>query len=262
MKDPLLNGRVALVTGGTRGIGLSIVKAFLSAGAKVLCCSRTPEAVSGVEQSLQAEWGSPRVAGVVCDVTARDQVDRAVRRATEKFGGVDIVVNNGATSQRGTIMTLSEEQWFEEFSVKVLSLTRLAQALVPGMKQRGGGSILLINSIFAKEPDRDFYASSVVRSAALTLTKLMSRELAPYNIRVNALGLGLVATDAWKRGFEGTPEEYGDYLNEAVQGYHIPLKRMASPEEIADIATFLVSDQARYVTGAQWAVDGGMSQGV
>ena len=102
-----------------------------------------PEVVSEVEQALHDDWGSLWVTGVVCDVTARDQVNRGVRRAIEKFGGVDIAVNNGASSQSGTILTLSEEQWFEGFSVKVLSLTRLAQALVPGMKQRRGGSILL-----------------------------------------------------------------------------------------------------------------------
>ena len=194
--DLNLKGKVAIVTGGRQGIGHCITQTFLEAGASVLTCARDGAGLNAQIEHWRASHGE-RIAGMQADVSQAEDIERLLAQAKTRFGGVDVLVNNAATSESGTLASLSDEQWHKEFDVKLMAMIRAARAAVPLMLARGGGSIININAIFARQPDMTFYASSVVRAGCLSFTKLLAREYAAQGIRANAIGLGLVETPAW-----------------------------------------------------------------
>lgn len=248
--------RVVLVTGGSRGLGATLVEAFLAGGASVVTCARHGEAL----EARRIEWAErygDRIVAVQADIQTAAGVRQVVEAGKAAFGGLDILVANAAYSHVGPVTTLTDDQWQDEFEVKILSLVRLMRLAVPAMQQRGGGTVVVINAIFSQEPDSYFAASSVMRSGIAALTKLYGRELASLGIRVNAVGLGLAATESWGRheNEDATAEGLSDSFLRQV-----PLRRMATPQEVANVVLFLASDRASYVTGTQWVVDGGWSR--
>ena len=253
-----LRGKVAVVTGGRQGIGHGITQAFLEAGASVLTCARDGAGLNAQVDTWCAAHGE-RIAGIAADVGKAEDVERLMAEANSRFGGVDVLVNNAATSESGTLASLSDAQWQREFDVKLLAMIRTARAAVPLMLARGGGSIVNINAIFARQPDMTFYASSVVRAGCLAFTKLLAREHAQQGIRANAIGLGLVETPAWQAWHDPSQGSYADFLGAAAADYRVPMGRVGQVREVANVALFLASDAASYVTGTQLDVDGGMA---
>ncbi len=256
--DIHLKGKVAIVTGGRQGIGHGIAQAFLEAGASVVTCARDGAGLEAEVATWRATHGD-RIAGITADVGKAEDIERLMAEARSRFGGVDVLVNNAATSESGTLASLSDAQWHKEFDVKLLAMIRTARAAVPLMLARGGGSIVNINAIFARQPDMTFYASSVVRAGCLSFTKLLAKEYAAQGIRANAIGLGLVETPAWQAWHDPAQGSYAAFLASTAAYYRVPMGRIGQVREVANVALFLASDAASYVTGTQLDVDGGMA---
>ncbi len=248
-----LTGKVAIVTGASRGIGLAIAETLATAGAKVVLSSRKQEALNEVvEQFWQRGQGAIAVAAHTGDGEA---VQALVAQTVETYGGVDILVNNAATNPHfGPLLTAEESHWDKILDVNVKGYFRMAQACVPHMQARGGGKIINMASIAGKKPQPMMGVYSVSKAAALMLTEVLAVELASANIQVNAIAPGFVKTK-FSAALWGNPQ-----VNTAVL-QTIPQNRMADPSELTGIALYLASAASSFTTGATFMVDGGQMVG-
>jgi NAD(P)-dependent dehydrogenase (short-subunit alcohol dehydrogenase family) len=248
-----LTGTVAIITGGTRGIGLAIAEAFVAAGARVVVASRKQENVDASVAKLREAGGD--VLGITAHTGSQEAVNALVSRTVETFGGVDILVNNAATNPHfGPILTAEESHWEKILDINVKGYFRMVKACVPAMQKRGGGKIINVASIAGRVPLPGMGVYSVSKAAVLMLTEALAVELAPLNIQVNAIAPGLVKT-RFSAALWQNPQIY-----EAVTKA-IPQRRMAEPEEIAGIALYLASPASSFTTGATIVVDGGQVVG-
>jgi NAD(P)-dependent dehydrogenase (short-subunit alcohol dehydrogenase family) len=248
-----LTHKVALITGGTRGIGLAIAEAFAAAGANVVIASRKQENVDHAVSKIRA--ANHNVLGIVAHTGEQRAVEMLVARAVETLGGVDILVNNAATNPHfGPLLSAEESHWDKILDVNVKGYFRTAKACAPIMQKRGGGKIINIASIAGRIPLPGMGVYSVSKAAVLMLTEALAAELAPLNIQVNAIAPGLVKTK-FSAALWQNPQIY-----EAVTRA-IPQRRMAEPHEIAGIALYLASPASDFTTGATIVVDGGQLVG-
>jgi NAD(P)-dependent dehydrogenase (short-subunit alcohol dehydrogenase family) len=248
-----LTGKVALVTGASRGIGAAIALAYARAGARVVLASRKQEGIDEVAAAIRAQGGAALpVAAHTGDAAA---VAQLVARAVAAFGGVDILVNNAATNPHfGPILTAEDSHWDKTLDVNVKGYFRMAKMCVPHMAQRGGGKIVNLASIAGKIPQPGMGVYCVSKAAVLMLTEVLAAELAPLNIQVNAIAPGFVKTK-FSAAIWGNPT-----LNAATLAA-IPQQRMAEPEEIAGLAVYLAAPASSFTTGATFLVDGGQAIG-
>lgn len=244
-----LTGKVALITGASRGIGQAIAEAYAAAGAKVVLASRKQASVEAVAESIRGNGGE---ALAVAAHTGEDTaVTALVQQAVDAYGGVDIVVNNAATNPHfGPIMSSDESHWDKILDVNVKGYFRVAKACVPSMQQRGGGKIINMASIAGKRPQPGMGIYCVSKAAVLMLTEVLAVELAADNIQVNAIAPGFVQTK-FSSAIWGNAQ-----INEMVMKT-IPQGRMAQPEELTGIALYLASGASSFTTGATFLVDGG-----
>ena len=248
-----LNGKVALITGASRGIGLAIAQAYAAAGAKVVLSSRKQEGLDQAASTIREQGGEALpVAAHSSDSAA---VQSLVEQATAEWGGIDIVVNNAATNPHfGPIMTAEESHWDKILDVNVKGYFRVVKACVPSMKARGGGKVINMSSVAGKEPQPMMGIYSVSKAAVIMLTKVLAAELAADNIQVNAIAPGFVKTKF------STVLWQTETINEAILKA-IPQGRMAEPQEIAGLALYLASPSSSFSTGATFVVDGGQLVG-
>jgi len=253
-----LKDQVAIVTGGRQGLGRTLCETFLAEGVSVVTCARDGVELDERVTTWREQFGD-RIHGIQADVSRLKDIERLVATATDVYGGIDILVNNAATSAAGSTATLTDEQWRLEIDVKLMSMIRTARLCAPIMKTRGGGSIININAIFARQPNLTFYASSVVRAGSLNLTKLLAKEFAADGIRANAIGLGVIATDAWKVWYDPAQGSYEEFLQGQAETFGVPMGRLGDPQEVANLVTFLCSDAAPYISGTQIDIDGALA---
>ena len=253
MIETTLNGKVAIITGASRGIGLAIARAYAAAGAKVALSSRKQDGLDLAAEMIREEGG------VALPVAAHSgdslAVEALVDRVTAEWGGIDILVNNAATNPHfGPILTAEESHWDKILDVNVKGYFRVVKACVPAMKARGGGKVINMSSVAGKEPQPMMGIYSVSKAAVIMLTEVLAAELAADNIQVNAIAPGFVKTKfssvLWQT------EEINDALLRSI-----PQGRMAEPEEIAGMALYLASPASDFVTGATFIVDGGQLVG-
>jgi len=258
--DLELRGKVAVVTGGSVGIGLAVAKGFVAEGAHVAIVARD----AGRLDAAKAEIGAGadvRLLTIIADVATAEGVAAVVAAVETEFGGADILVNNAGTGSNETIMDAPDEKWQTYWDLHVMAAVRLARGLVPFMRQRGGGVILNNASICATQPLWYEPIYNVTKAALVMLSKTMATEFIKDGIRVNAINPGFVLTPDWiKTAKQLTADKGGDwqgYIDELARE-NAPIARFASPEEAADFFVFLCSARASYSVGSTYFVDGGM----
>jgi 3-oxoacyl-[acyl-carrier protein] reductase len=245
-----LAGKVALVTGGSRGIGRAIALALAGEGCKVAICARGGEQLARALAEIH-NLGTEAFAEVA-DVRSRREVEAFVAKSAEALGGVDILINNVGGSAGGTLLESSEEDWAETFDLNLFHAVRTTRAVLPHMRERGGGAVVIVSSISGWKPGpRAQYGSA--KAAEIFLAGALAIELAEYNVRINAVAPGSIffPGGGWERFSGEQPERY-----EAFRGREFPAGRLGSAEEVADVVAFLVSPRAAWINGAMVPVDG------
>lgn len=248
-----LSGKVAMITGGSRGIGLAVARAFVQAGAKVALVSRKQADLEAAAAEITAAGGE--ALAVAAHTGDGEAVATAVATTLSTFGSIDILVNNAATNPHfGPILTSEDSHWDKILDVNVKGYFRMAKACVPAMTERGGGAIINIASIAGLAPQPMMGVYCVSKAAVLMLTQVLAAELAGANIRVNAIAPGFVKTK-FSAAIWSNEQIYDRVVAQ------IPQKRMADPDEIAGTAVYLASQAASFTTGAVLTVDGGQMVG-
>lgn len=254
-----LDGRKAVVTGGSKGLGRAIAGELAREGADVAICSRDREEVSQAGKELEAHGRV--VFARAADVTDPDQVKQFVAESASALGGIDILVNNAGRAHPGTFETLTDEDWKEDLDVKLFSMIRCSREVLPHMKARGGGRIININAVQGKSPDPRFFATTTDRAACLAFTKALSIELAPEGVLVNSVNIGFVVTPQWANIHQHrAPELSEDEFFARMAEADVPLGRFGNPDEVSGMVAFLASDRASYITGASIDIAGGMGR--
>lgn len=253
-----LDGRAALVTGGSKGIGLAIATRMAASGADVAILARRRDVLDEAQAKIQTT-ALGRVHSVACDVSKADEVASAHDDVMRAFGRVDILVNNAGTSQTGAFTSITDDVWQADLDLKLFAAIRLARLVWPKMAERHWGRIINVLNTGAKAPKAGSAPTAVSRAAGMALTKVLAGEGAPHNILVNSLHVGLIDSDQWVRRHarQQTNETYEAFLAGMAAG--IPLGRVGKAEEFANVACFLASDLASYVTGTSINVDGNLS---
>lgn len=247
-----LEGRVALVTGATSGIGRATALRFGREGARVALVGRSLEAL----EELAGEIGGGEALAVGADVTVEADAERAVRETVEKFGGLDVLVNAAGVIGNGTVENTPLADWDAMMNVNLRAVFHLMQLAAPHLARRPG-NVVNVSSVTGLRAFPGVLAYCVSKAGVDQLTRCAALELAPKGVRVNAVNPGVVVTEIHRRG--GMAEEtYSNFL-EHSKGTH-PLGRVGSPEEVAELILFLASDRAAWITGATYSIDGGRAQ--
>ena len=244
----LLEGKVAIVTGASRGIGKAIAQQFIAQGAKVAFTYRSSaEAAQALEDELSADGGT--VQGFQSDAASMTDAERLVKEVVEAFGTVDIVINNAGITDDTLLMRMTEEQWDRVISVNLKSCFNLTKAVMRTMLKARSGSIVNISSVVGVQGNAGQTNYAASKAGILGFTKSVALELGSRNIRCNAIAPGFIETEMTAKLDEDT-----------VQGWRdaIPLKRGGTPEDVANLCVFLASDMSSYITGQTLNVDGGM----
>jgi 3-oxoacyl-[acyl-carrier protein] reductase len=250
-----LDGRVCVVTGASRGIGLATCRRLAAEGARVLMVARDEERLSAAADAVGAEWLAGDVTDPGCD-------ERIVATAVEQLGGIDVLVNNAGTSRNVALGELTEEDWRHQHELHVLAPVRLMGLAAPHMAQRGWGRIVNVTSSSGKRPSASNAAYSAAKAGQLSVSRAFADAYAGAGVLVNAVAPGPVATELWLADgglADQAAATRGVSREEALAAAEgkIPLGRFATPEEIADVVVFLCSARASTVAGAAWSADGG-----
>ncbi len=250
-----LKGKVAIVTGGTEGIGKATALTLAREGAKVAICARGQPLLDAVAAEITKAGGE--VLALSADMGKAEDCKRFIDEVAKRFGGIDILVNNAGTSKRGKFLELTDDEWASDLELKVFGAVRCSRLAIPHMKKRGGGRIINITISSAKQPGAESYPTSVSRAAGLAITKALSKEFAADNILVNTICIGKIKSGQHERRYTKDGISADEYYGKL--GKDIPLKRAGEAQEVANVITFLASDAASYVTGTSINLDGGIS---
>lgn len=253
-----LEGRVAFVTGASKGIGRETARVLAAEGARVAITARTDEALQATAEELSRETGS-EVVGFAGDMSVSEDVERCVKAATERLGEIEVLVTCAGSSPGGLLEELTEEQWMSSFNLKVLGYVRTCRAVIPRMVQNGGGRIVLVVGNDGLKPSYWEMTAGAANAADINFAASLAEQYGPKGIRVNTVNPGPVDTDRWdglEKAFArdmGVTQEVAHEL--AVKS--MPLGRICRPEEVADLVAYLSSDRASFINGAHIPIDSG-----
>ena len=255
--DIRLDGRSALITGGSRGMGRAFALRFAESGADVAIAARRPDMLEETKAEIE-KVAKGKVAAYVCDASDAGQIKEPFAAVSRDFGKVDILVNNAGTSSAMKFDDITDEMWQADLDLKLFGAIRFCRLAMPPMKERRWGRIINIVTIGGKAPTAERAPTVVTRAAGLALTKVLAGEGAPHNVLVNALCTGQIITDQTRNQHQKMNPDmpFDEYLKE--RGKKIPLGRMGDAQEYANLACFLASDAASYITGTSVNVDGGV----
>ncbi len=243
-----LSGKIAIVTGGGRGIGRAIALGLAKSGASVVVTSRTQKEIDAVVEEIKKSGG--KALAMVTDLTVNDQLENLVQATVKEFGKIDILVNNAARSFLRSLMDLREDGWDKVFNTNVKAVWLLSRLVARKMMEQKSGRIINITTVGAEKAELGMAAYGCSKAALKMLTRCMAREWAQFGIQVNAVGPGLTKTD-FSKPIWSNPE-VAKHVSAAI-----PMGRLAEPEEIVGSVLFLASDAARFITGHSIYVDGG-----
>ena len=253
-----LDGRRALITGGSRGLGRAMALRFAAAGADVALVARDEQVLEATRKEVE-NAGDGRVTAISADVRSDAEIERAWQSAVDALGAIDILVNNAGTSHARPFESLTDADFQDDLDLKLFAAIRFCRRATPGMVERGWGRVINVLATAAKAPRAGGAPTAVSRAAGMALTKILAGELAPHNVLVNALCTGSIVSHQWERHHQrlSPDQSFEDFV--ANVGRRIPVGRMGDPEEFANLACFLASDAASYITGTAINVDGGAS---
>jgi len=250
-----LDGKVVLVTGGSNGLGRALCHRLVAERARVAFCGRDPERLAATGAALEAEGGE--VLAVAADVTQPGDLARFVGGAAERWGRIDGVVNNAGRSAAKPLTELSDEELDDDLALKLHAATRLCRLTMAQLAEHGG-AIVNVLAIGGKTPGAGSMPSSVSRAAGMAMTKALSKEAGPRNVRVNGVLIGLIESGQWDRMAEVRGVPVAQVYDEMARGAGIPLGRVGRAEEFADLVSFLLSPRSGYVSGTAINLDGGL----
>jgi NAD(P)-dependent dehydrogenase (short-subunit alcohol dehydrogenase family) len=257
--DMELKGKTAVITGGSVGIGLAVAQGLAAEGVNVALIARGGERAIERAAEIAARFGV-RAIGIAADVSKAKDCERALAEIETAFGGADILINNAGTGSNETVMDAPDDKWQYYWDLHVMAAVRLSRGLIPSMRERGGGIIIMNGSICAKQPLGYEPIYNTTKAALVMFSKCLANEVIGQNIRVNTINPGLVLTPDWLKTAtqltEGTGQTAEQYLDKIAKD-NAPIGRFASPEEIADFFVFLCSPRSSYCTGAAYFADGG-----
>jgi NAD(P)-dependent dehydrogenase (short-subunit alcohol dehydrogenase family) len=255
--DLHLDGKVVLITGGTDGLGAALADRLVEEGSRVAVCGRDPQRLAATEQRLRDAGGD--ALAVQADVTSVADLERFVAAAIARWNRLDGLVNNAGKSSAGRIDQVSDEDWIADLNLKVLAAVRCTRLAVPHLIAAGGGAIVNVLNVGAKAAGAASLPTTASRAAGLAITKAASKELGRHGIRVNAVLIGLIASGQWRRRADAAGQSEAELYRRMAENTDIPLGRVGRSAEFADLAAYLLSDRASYVTGSAINLDGGTS---
>ena len=256
-----LQGKVALITGGSEGIGKAAAASMAAEGAKVVICARRTEVLEGAAADIRQATGG-EVLAVTSDVGQPDQIRALFDTVISTYGRLDILVNNAGTSAAGPFESVTDEGWQKDLDVKLFGAVRCSREALPHIRRQGGGRIINVTNLGAKAPGGASVPTSVSRAAGVALTKAMSKEFAADNILVTTVCIGLIKSGQHERRFEQSRAHNADLTIDQFydeMGKGVPLGRMGEGREAGDVIAFLASERASYLTGIAVNIDGGTS---
>ncbi len=251
-----LNGKIAMVTGASRGIGKGIALGLAAEGCHLSICARNPEPLEAAATEIRAQ--NIEVLALPLDVTQPDQVEQLVEQTIAKFGKIDILVNNVGGNRRGPFEKTSDADWEAIIDLNLMAHVRVSRAVIPRMRRQGSGVILFISSIFGRESGgANLSIYNTTKSGLISLAKTMAAELTPHNIRVNSIAPGSIRFPggSWDKRCLEDPEGMKEFVSREM-----PLGRFGTVEEVANVVVFLASTRASLVTGTCLNVDGCQSR--
>lgn len=256
-----IQGKVALITGGSEGIGKATAVRLATEGANVVICARRPDILREAADEISNISNTP-VLAIPTDVSNPLQIDTLVKKVVNQYGKIDILISNAGQGAVQPFDLLDDNDWEKDIDVKLYATIRLARKILPQMKKQGGGRIIIVTNVDAKAPGSGSLPASVTRAAGIAATKALSKEYASHNILVNTVCIGFIKSGQNdRRGMQkiaNIPEKsLSDWYED--MGNSVPIGRVGEAYEAADMISFLVSKQASYITGSAVNIDGGLS---
>ncbi|HEJ9096883.1 TPA: SDR family oxidoreductase [Serratia odorifera] len=258
-----IEGRVAVVTGGSSGIGFETLRLLLAEGARVAFCGRNQDKLDAALAQLREAFPLAEIVAARCDVLDAAQVAQFAAEVTQRFGGVDMLINNAGQGFVADFEQTPREAWLHEAELKLFGVINPLQAFLPALERSDIASITCVNSLLALQPEEHMIATSAARAALLNMTLTLSKQLVDKGIRVNSILLGMVESGQWRRRFAERSDQqqsWETWTAAIAERRGIPMKRLGKPQEPARALLFLASPMASFTTGAALDVSGGFNR--